>query len=97
MAIEIRVESSWETDDGEGRKVEVLVSERNNPWDDPREDFRWFAGGDLERLKRYLCRLIDERAESFLGRDARECARCRRLVRTDSRAPDFCCTGCSSR
>jgi len=97
MSIEIHVESSWETDDGEGRKVEVLVSERRNPWDDPREDSRWFAGGDLASLKRYLCRLIDERAESFLGRESRECTHCRRLVPTDSREPEFYCAGCLAR
>jgi hypothetical protein len=94
MAIEIRVESSWETDDGEGRKVEVLVSERQNPWDDPREDSRWFAGGDLIPLKDYLSRVIDERAESFLGRDTRECLRCHRVFRTEIRDPDFFCRGC---
>lgn len=94
MAIEIRVESSWDTDDGEGRTVEVSVSERDHPWEDPWENSCWFAGGDLEKLKRYLCQLIEEKAARFSGRDRRECLRCRKITRAESRAPDFYCAAC---
>jgi hypothetical protein len=97
LAIEIRVESSWETDDGEGRSVEVSVLERRNPWEDPEEDTTWFCGGDRQRLKEFLCRLIDERAERFHGGERRECRTCGRATRTDSVDRDFYCSDCAAR
>jgi hypothetical protein len=95
MAIEIRIESSWETDDGEGRRIEVSTSERGHPGEDPSEDSQWFAGGDLAKLKRYLTDLVDRKAERFLGRDRRECTRCSRVVSTDSPKPRFLCEDCA--
>ena len=95
MAIEIRIESSWQTDDGEGRTIEVTTSERTSPGEDPSEDSRWFAGGDLSELKRYLAELVDHKAERFLGRDRRECARCSRVVSTKSPEPKFVCESCA--
>lgn len=94
MAIDVRVESSWDTDDGEGRSIEVSVSERTHPWEDPEETSTWFAGGDLEALKRFLCRLVDEKSPRFLGRERRECRRCRRVLDTESREVDFECPAC---
>ena len=94
MAIEIRIESSWHTDDGEGHSIEVSTSERSHPGEDPSEDSRWFAGGDLGELKRYLTELVDRKAECFLGRDRRECAGCSRVVITDSPDPRFLCVDC---
>ena len=79
MAIEIRIESSWQTDDGEGRTIEVSTLERDHPGEDPAEDSRWFAGGDLDALKRYLTELVDRKASRFLGRENRECTRCSRI------------------
>jgi hypothetical protein len=95
MAIRIDIESSWETDDGEGRRVEVSVAERSHPGEDPLEDSYWFAGGDLERLKHFIGDLIDEKAELFLGRELRECARCRRVFhwRAD---PELTCNDCQN-
>ena len=84
MAIEIRVESSWDTDDGEGRTIEVSVAEREHPWEDVEESTHWFAGGDLERLKGFLCGLIDDKAARFVGAGRRECTACRQLLVTDS-------------
>ena len=95
MAIEIRIESSWQTDDGEGRSVEVSTSERAHPGEDPSEDSKWFAGGDLGELKRYLTELLDRKAECFLGRDRRECAHCSRVIRTDSTDARFVCQNCT--
>ena len=95
MAIEIRIESSWQTDDGEGRRIEVSTAEREHPGEDPSEDSRWFAGGDLEALKRYLGELVDQKAARFLGRDSRECSHCSRVVRTDSRKLEFHCADCA--
>jgi len=97
MAIEIRIESSWQTDDGEGRRIEVSTSEREHPGEDPSEDSRWFAGGDLEALKRHLIELVDRKADRFLGRESRECSRCSRVVPTDSNAAEFRCSDCSPR
>ncbi len=96
MAIEIRIESSWQTDDGEGRSIEVLTSERGHPGEDPSEDSKWFAGGDLADLKRYLTELVDRKAECFRGRDRRECAGCSRVVNTDSPNPRFLCEDCAA-
>ena len=95
MAIEIRIESSWQTDDGEGHSIEVSTSERSHPGEDPSEDSRWFAGGDRGELKRYLTELVDRKAQCFLGRDRRECARCSRVVITDSPDPRFLCEDCA--
>jgi hypothetical protein len=97
MAIEIRIESSWETDDGEGRTIEVATLERGEPAEDPVEDSRWFAGGDLEALKRYLTELVDRKAFRFLGRDRRECPACSRVITTDSTATEFRCPDCGGR
>ena len=96
MPIQIQIESSWDSDDGEGRTIEVTVSERTAPWEDPSEDSRWFAGGDLERLKSYLCRLVDRKAERFSGRDRRECRKCGRVVHTNDRTAEFHCRSCHS-
>jgi hypothetical protein len=96
MAIEIRIESSWNTDDGDGRAIEVTSRERDRPGDDPVEDSRWFAGGDLEALKRYLAELIDRKADRFLGRDRRECTVCSRVMPTDRTGPEFRCPDCGA-
>ena len=95
MAIEIRIESSWDTDDGEGRKVEVSVVERLRPSDDPIEDSRFFASGDVESLKRYLSDLIDRRQRAFMPPHARECARCGKVrAAKDEARSEFICESC---
>jgi hypothetical protein len=94
MAIEIRIESTWDTDDGEGRRIEVTVAERARPSEDPLEDTRHFASGDVERLKGYLCDLIDRKRSCFMAPESRECPRCGRVVPTSERATDFLCPSC---
>jgi hypothetical protein len=94
MAIEIRIESSWDTDDGDGRRVEVTVSERRDPAEDPLEDTRYFATGDLERVKQYVSHLIDRKSASFMAPMCRECVRCGRVVATNERSPTFRCESC---
>lgn len=94
MAIEIRIESSWETHDGEGRTIEVATLERDHSGEDPAEDSRWFAGGDLDALKRHLIELVDRKANRFLGRDGRECTGCSRVITTNSTAAEFRCPDC---
>jgi hypothetical protein len=94
MAIEIRIESTWDTDDGEGRRVEVTVSERRHPADDPLEHSRYFASGDVSRLKDYLARLIDEKKDLFLDPRLRECVRCERVTATEERGAEFVCDRC---
>ena len=78
--IEIRIESDWDTDDGEGRAIEVRVITRRAPDDDPSEDSRYFAAHDLEPLKDYLSRLIDRHSGDFEGRDRSECVRCNKVM-----------------
>lgn len=97
MAIEIRIESSWDTDDGEGRSIEVTVCERRHPAEDPVEDTRYFAGGDLEALKRYLTNLLDRKAGSFHERSRRECERCGLVLETGSLDSSFLCAECAAR
>jgi hypothetical protein len=94
MAIEIRIESTWDTDDGEGRRVEVTVSERLHPADDPLEDSRYFASGDVEKLKLYLAELIERKRTLFLDPDLRECVRCGKVRSTKERGTDFVCDRC---
>jgi hypothetical protein len=94
MAIEIRIESTWDTDDGEGRRVEVTVSERRHPAEDPLEDTRYFASGDSERLKRYLSDLIDRKLSSFMGPSSRVCVSCARVVETSDPETGFLCPAC---
>ncbi|HSF18883.1 MAG TPA: hypothetical protein VLK65_25385 [Vicinamibacteria bacterium] len=94
MAIEIRLESSWDTDDGEGRTVEVSVTARRHPSEDPAEDSRYFASGDVEAIKRHLCELVDRRHGDFAGERQRECARCGRVSPTEARGPEFVCPSC---
>ena len=65
MAIEIRIESSWQTDDGEGHSIEVSTSERSHPGEDPSEDSRWFAGGDVGELKRHLNEWAEDRGLAY--------------------------------
>lgn len=62
----IRIESDWDTDDGEGRTVEVTIVERRLPSEDPLESTRYFAADDVASLKRYVSRLIDEKSSLFV-------------------------------
>jgi hypothetical protein len=94
MAIEIRIESAWDTDDGEGRRVEVSVAERERPSEDLLEGIRYFASGDVEALKRYLCELIDQKSSLFEGPRRRECAKCGRVVDTEDAGHQFACGEC---
>jgi hypothetical protein len=96
MAIEIRIESAWDTDDGEGRRVEVSVAERESPSEDVLEGSRYFASGDVDALKRYLCDLIDRKAALFAGPPRRECVRCGRVVDTEDPGPEFACRECEA-
>jgi hypothetical protein len=94
MAIEIRIESTWDTDDGEGRLVEVSVAERERPSEDPLEASRYFASGDVEALKRYLSELLDRKSSLFVGPRRRECASCGKVVDTEDDDPRFLCAEC---
>lgn len=96
MAIEIRIESNWDTDDGEGRRVEVSVVERTRPSDDPVEDSRFFATGDIEALKRYVSELLDRRQRAFTPPRMRECLRCHRPRPTEETGDRFVCSDCRS-
>jgi ribosomal protein S27AE len=95
MAIEIRIESTWDTDDGEGRRVEVSVSERERPSEDALEGSRYFASGDLEALKRYILEILDRKSALFVGPRRRECASCGSVVETDDTGERFVCGGCA--
>jgi hypothetical protein len=94
MAIEIRIESTWDTDDGEGRLVEVSVAERERPSEDPLEGSRYFASGDVEALKQYLCDLLDRKASLFVGPRRRECGGCGKVVETEDAGSPFVCGQC---
>ena len=94
MAIEIRIESAWDTDDGEGRRVEVSVAERQRPSEDPLEGSRYFASGDVEALKRYLCELVDRKSSLFVGPRRRECEGCGKVVDTEDAGSPFVCDEC---
>jgi protein-arginine kinase activator protein McsA len=94
MAIEIRIESSWDTDDGEGRTVEVTVCERAHPAEDPVEDTRYFAGGDREALKRYVFELVDAKWTSFHETRRRECAVCGNVFETSATEASVTCPDC---
>jgi hypothetical protein len=96
VAIEIRILSGWDSDDGAGRRIEVTVSERGEPWEDPSENSRWFAGGDLARLKEHLRQLIDEKAARFMGQGSRECLVCSEVVPTASLEASFICRPCAA-
>ena len=97
MSVEIRLESSWDTDDGEGRRVEITVCEHRHPSEDPREDSRFFASGDLQKIKRHLCELVDRHAAYFPDPDRRDCDGCGRLSATPSREESYLCPECSNR
>jgi hypothetical protein len=94
MAIEIRIESTWDTDDGEGRRVEVTVSERDRPSEDLLEDSRYFASGDVEALKQYVSELLDRKSALFMGPRRRECASCGRVFETGEAGARFVCDDC---
>jgi hypothetical protein len=94
MAIEIRIESTFDTDDGEGRRIEVSVSERERPSEDLLEGSRYFATGDVEALKRYLCEILDRKSSLFVGPRRRECGRCGSVVETEDTGSEFVCDGC---
>ena len=64
--VAIHIESGWDTDDGEGRTVEVTVVERRLPSDDPLESTRYFSADDVDALKRHVLRLIDEKSSLFV-------------------------------
>jgi hypothetical protein len=95
MAIEIRIESAWDTDDGEGRRVEVSTAERERPSEDVLEASRYFATGDVDALKRYVCDLLDRKASLFAGPRRRECGRCGKVVDSEDEATGFVCGACA--
>lgn len=97
MPVEIRVECSWDTDDEEGRTVEVTTHVRHHPSEDPEEDTRYFAAGDLEQVKLHLCELVDRYRSAFVHPDRRECNHCGRVIATSNKHEPFVCEECTSK
>lgn len=64
------------------------------PWEDPLEGSRYFASGDLDSLKQYICELVDRKSSLFVGPRRRECSRCGKVVETEDTAPRFVCGDC---
>lgn len=92
--IEIRIESSWDTDDGEGRSIELRVTTRSTPHDDPTEDSRYFTANDLGAVKDYLAGLIDRHQDAFAGRERGECQGCHGVFIATELSPERLCRRC---
>lgn len=94
---EIRVLADPDEDDGAGRSVEVRLTVRPRPDEDPLEDSRLFPSGDRDRILAYVAGAMERHAALLPGPGLESCRRCERAldpaVEGDARRP-FICRDC---
>lgn len=97
MALEIRILADDDGDDGDGRSVEVRLTARTRPEEDPLEDSRFFAPGDRGPIVSFVAELLDRHAGSVPAGGATSCRRCERVgdpVAEGERRRPFVCRRC---
>ncbi|MDE3262484.1 MAG: MBL fold metallo-hydrolase [Acidobacteriota bacterium] len=95
--LEIRILADPEEDDGSGRTVEVRLTARPRPDEDPLEDSRLFATGDRERIVAFVAEMLERHAAALPAPRLECCRRCDRALdpqaEGDGRRP-FVCRSC---
>ncbi len=79
MPLEIRIVADADEDDGSGRAVEVRLSARRRADEDPLEDSRSFAAGDLAAVRDFVGRLLERNADALPSPALAACRRCDRV------------------
>lgn len=101
--LEIRVLADPEEDDGAGRAVEVRLTIRPRPDEDPLEDSRLFAAGDSERIVAFVAEALAQHAAALPDPRLESCHRCERVgdpaAEGENRRPFICreCQGAAGR
>lgn len=97
MPLEIRLVADPDEDDGSGRAVEVRLTARRRADEDPLEDSRSFAAGDLEEVLSFVRRLLEQGREALPSPALSACRRCDRVfdpaAECERRRP-FVCRRC---
>ena len=95
--LEIRILADPDEDDGAGRTVEVRLTARPRPDEDPLEDSRLFAAGDRERIVAFVAEMLERHAAALPAPPLECCRRCDRALdpkaEGDGRRP-FVCRSC---
>ncbi|MDE2880598.1 MAG: MBL fold metallo-hydrolase [Acidobacteriota bacterium] len=95
--LEIRILADPDEDDGSGRTVEVRLTARPRPDEDPLEDSRLFAAGDRERIVAFVAEMLERHAAALPAPRLECCRRCDRALdpqaEGDGRRP-FVCRRC---
>ncbi len=98
MSLELLVLADPDDEDeaDPGRTVEVRVTARRRPEEDPLEDSRLFAAGDREEIVRHIAGLLERRRDA-LGDARMSCRRCEKVgdpeAEDEARRP-FVCRDC---
>lgn len=94
---EIRVLADPDEDDGAGRSVEVRLTMRPRPDEDPLEDSRLFASGDRDRIVAFVAEAMERHAALLPAPRLESCRRCERVLdpaaEGETRRP-FVCGDC---
>ncbi len=101
--LEIRVLADPDEEDATGRAVEVRLTVRPRPDEDPLEDSRLFAAGDRERIVAFVAEMLERHAVALPAPRLECCRRCDRALdpaaEGEGRRPFICrdCQGAASR
>ena len=96
---EIRVLADPDEEDATGRTVEVRLTVRPRPDEDPLEDSRLFAAGDRKRIVAFVAEMLERHAAALPAPPLECCRRCDRALdpaaEGEGRRP-FICRDCQA-
>ena len=96
---EIRILADPDEEDATGRTVEVRLTVRPRPDEDPLEDSRLFAAGDRERIVAFVAEMLERHAGALPAPRLECCRRCDRALdpaaEGEGRRP-FICADCQA-
>ncbi len=97
MSLEVSILAHPDSDDGDGRVVEVRSLAQRFGDEDPIEDSRQFAAGEPDAILAFVAQLLERRKDALPLASHRECRRCgaARDAAGDGRSP-FVCVDCLS-
>lgn len=86
MPLEVRIVADADEDDGSGRAVEVRLTARRRADEDPIEDSRLFAPGDLPEVLAAVEEFLERHREALPEPGKCACRRCERVFDPDAAA-----------